>query len=231
MDLYTCMGIFSSIRIALTRSKSNQSVQQPSPVLVDSRPDEDKIDIHKESLKLGVAAGYTGRSIREIETSLMRIEAQMVSRDWIAAEVLPILFNLRDKYHKIDEIDHKLGSFEKELLNLAELAANLPRASRNSLEKEIKDLESLTWKMKEILNIVKDKREISYEELSAMLNYKDKSALRSLLSAMSKRTNHVERFERENKGWIRYKGDELHRSEANVSTPVNSENTEENKLN
>ena len=40
-------------------------------------------EIEKDSLQLGFAAGYTGRSIHDIHKSLERIETMMPSREWI----------------------------------------------------------------------------------------------------------------------------------------------------
>lgn len=61
--------------------------------------------------------------------------------------------------------------------------------------------------MAELISIVKEAKEISYEELARRLNIQI-SALRGLLSNILKRNEMIERFSIDNKGWVRYIGDD-----------------------
>ncbi len=210
------MGFFTAIKSVLNRGKSNQIESTP----IQSSPEAPKkLEIEKESLQLGMAAGYTGRSLRDIESSLIRIESQMATKEWMAAEVMPILYHLKEKYAKVDAIEQKLNNLSMDLAKLGQIASTLPEPAKTNVQKELDSMEILSWRMREILSIVKQRGEISYEELAAHLNYKDKSALRSILSAMVKRTSDIERFERENKGWIKYTGKAEPTPHINMSQP------------
>jgi hypothetical protein len=164
--------------------------------------------LQKESLQLGIAAGYTGKSLREIESSLNRIERQMITRD---------LFNLQfeDKTPELIELlrqhDEKtekaLEAIQLSLNSLRGIAKMSPEPIRTQLTQEIQALEAklpLTIRMKEILEIVKEVGEISYEDLAKRLNLTEISGLRGLLSNMMKRTDEIERFEKDRKGWVKY---------------------------
>ncbi len=221
------MGIFNSLKRALNRGKSMQIESTPIEITKNipetpstSRQSSSVVEIEKDSLQLGMAAGYTGRSLRTIESTLIRLESVMVTKDWLAAEVLPMLHQLKDKTNKIDIIEYKLNEISNDIIRLRQSALNLSEPARTSIQKELGSIENLTWRMKEILEIVKERGEISYEDLSTQLNYNDKSALRSMLTTMVKRTDKIERFERENKGWVKYidesnkANDELNRTDS-----------------
>jgi hypothetical protein len=165
-----------------------------------------------EAFQLGLAAGYTGRSLREIERSLTRIEAQMVTRDWFSTEFedkTPELLKALKTIHQLIEkhetmTEKRFQSIESSLRKLVERK----RASLQILRKarEIKPVRKqipLAPKMQKLLEIVMEAREISYDDLGARLGITT-SALRGLLSNMLKRTNKIKRFIRERKGWVRY---------------------------
>ena len=58
--------------------------------------------------------------------------------------------------------------------------------------------------MDKLIEIVKNKGNLSYDELADDLNI-TRSALRGLLSNTLKRTSEIERFSKSGKGWVRYK--------------------------
>jgi len=165
------------------------------------------LDLQKDSLQLGVAAGYTAHFIKRIESSLDRIEAQILTKDWFD--------------HKFDEKTSEFGSLIKMheendqkrfeiiqniLIELKNLAKKAPEPVKSELVGKIEAIEKqlpLTAKMKEVLEILKQSNEMSYEELASKLHI-SVSAIRGLLSNMSKRTDEIERFEKDKKGWVRY---------------------------
>jgi len=171
------------------------------------------IELQKDSLQLGLAAGYTGRSLREIEGSLNRIESQMVTKDWF-------LFNFEDKsldllefLKKHDEKQEtRFEALQSTLENLQKTAAKAPEPIKTEILEHVQTMEKqipLTPRMNQVLGIVKQNKEISYEGLRTMLNNISISALRSLLTNMAKRTDKIERFKRNGKGWLKYKEIEL----------------------
>jgi hypothetical protein len=182
--------------------------------------DKSPVELEKDSLQLGIAAGYTGRSLRGIESSLLRIESQMPSKEWM-------LLQFKDKSPEIinaliqhDENDRKrFESISNTLLSVKGIAEISPEPIRSILTKKIDSIEAqlpLTSKMEEILTIVRDSKEISYQELATKTGLVEISGLRGLLSNMIKRTNKIERFEKKGKGWVRYldKEGDLERSQS-----------------
>jgi len=179
-----------------------QALEETISPLVESRP----VKIQKESLELGVAAGYFGQSIRHIESSLNRIESGMVTKDWMSSQskdtsqILEILRKHEDNEQKRFEI------MQNTLFSMQKTADFLPEPQKKEILTQIRQLESqfpLTPKMEQILLILQEIKQISYEELSQRLEIST-SGLRSILTTMSKRTNKIQRFEKDGKGWIRF---------------------------
>jgi len=173
------------------------------------------LEVERDSFKLGVASGYTGRSIRNIEDSLTRIEAQMVTRDWFNVQFedrTPELLKEIGKLHQEMLIHEKNEEKRFEIIqNILERMKNVANIAPNEVKfqllDQIKDVESqlpLTKKMEELISIVKPTGQMSYDDLAAKLNI-TVSALRGLLSTTLQRTNKIERFMVDGKGWVRYK--------------------------
>jgi O6-methylguanine-DNA--protein-cysteine methyltransferase len=172
-------------------------------------------EIDESSFKLGVASGYTGHSIRNIESALNRIETQMVTRDWFNVEFedkTPILIKEIEKLHQEMQIHEKNEEKRAEIIqNILERMRNVANFAPNEVKfqllDQIKAVESqlpLTKKMEELVSLVKSGKEISYDELAAKLSITI-SALRGLLSTTAQRTNKIERFMVDGKGWVRFK--------------------------
>jgi hypothetical protein len=145
-----------------------------------------KLTLERDSVQLGLAAGYTGRSIRDIESSLSRIESQMVTKDWI-------MLKLSDMEDTMDKLSEKVDFISK-FTNFDTIGGR-----RAAIE------ERLTYKMNELVAAVKGAGEISYDDLARRLNIST-SALRGLLSNIMRRTDVLERFSVGNKGHVRYLG-------------------------
>ena len=79
------------------RLKKNQALEQTLDVLeqtnertnerTDNMHQEPSTELHKESIQLGLAAGYTGRSIHDINSSLNRIESILPSKEWLLLQL------------------------------------------------------------------------------------------------------------------------------------------------
>lgn len=167
------------------------------------------VPIQKDSLELGFAAGYAGKTLKQIEYSLTRIEEQMASKDWFSSQFedrTPELIQMIDQHEKNSQ--ERFEAIQNRLDFLKETAKMAPEPIKTQLIEQIGSIEMqmpLTPKMKDLLGIVKETGEISYDDLSAKLNI-GVSALRGLLSNMLKRTKDVERFEKDGKGWVKYTG-------------------------
>lgn len=187
------------------RAIEQQSIEQSS--IRDIEPQkalESSIELEKDSLQLGIAAGYTGRSLKEIESSLNRIETQMTTKEW---------FTLQLKDHLIEAFKQHEENEQKRFEIIQHLLLSLQKTAEKALEPiktdliaQIKSIEGqlpLSRRMQQIIDIVKEAGEISYMELGAKLGISG-SALRGLLSLMAKRTSNIQRFEKDGKGWLRY---------------------------
>lgn len=153
----------------------------PKQYLSQSYPEKESVSIERDSYHLGLAAGYTGRSIKEIEASLSRIEAQMATKDWVSIK-------LQEQMEKMEKL-------------LAERLEIKGRRTASKIE------QPLTPRMEEVLMILRQERAMSYADLALRMDI-GISDLRSLLTHMAKRTSKIERFSVGKAGWVKYKGEE-----------------------
>lgn len=195
---------FESLSKAPQALESAQAIQS-APLVEETS----SIELQKDSIQLGLAAGYTGRTLKEIESSLTRIESQVVTKDWFLSQFEDRTPELLDLFRKHDENEQKrFEAIQTLLISLQQVAEKAPEPVRTELFQEIDAIEHqlpLTPKMNELLSIVKNSKEISYDDLHTKLNI-TVSALRGLLANMTKRTIQIERFEKDSKGWVRYTG-------------------------
>ena len=168
------------------------------------------IVLERDSIELGLAAGYLGKSIKTMEDVLRKIEDNMVTRDWFS-------YNINEGFRKLaaliarhdESVSLKLSLLESLLRDLKSSAEGLPQPFKSEFISKIESAEKaleLTPRMKEIMHILQERKEISYSELAKILGISE-SALRGLLSLMSRRLegDKVERFIRNGKGWVRLK--------------------------
>jgi len=223
---------FESMRIDANRNESmNRSIE--TSIIPSQEQPKSTISIEKESLQLGVAAGYISRSLYSIEDSLARIETLMPSKEWISLNLTPKLeeiqqtiLNLRDVLSSHERNEEKRFEILLEAITkLKTTASSLPEPVKTEILSTVKTLKSaaLSPKMQQILEILKERKEISYNELAEKLGITT-DGLRGLLSRMVKVCDEIERFERDNKGWIRLKAiqSDLNRNES-INQPSESE--------
>jgi transcriptional regulator with XRE-family HTH domain len=230
------MGILSKIREILHLGKSKEALESASKrfealesAVEAMRSDEiskqqESINLQKNSLELGVAAGYTAHFIKRVESSLDKIESQILTKEWFdhKFDEKSLEFSNLIKIHEENEqkrfeiLQNILMEFQKAL------KVSVFRKELSEASERLEEL-PLTPKMNELLEILKQYKELSYEELASRLGITI-SSLRGLLSKMSRRTDEIERFEKDNKGWVRYKGKSASKRfeslESESSTPL-----------
>jgi len=200
----------TSIESASKRFKALESGPVYEPLRDTTKTSEisEPIELQKDSLRLGIAAGYTSRAIKEIESSLIRIESNMVTRDWFTNQFEDRTPELIDILKKHDEnMQKRFESIENSLDLLKKIAEKAPEPIKTELLGGIRAIKiqlPLTSKMKQLISIVREAKEISYEDLRLKLGI-TRSALRGLLSNTLKRTSEIERFNINGRGWVRYK--------------------------
>lgn len=113
----------------------------------------------------------------------------MITKDWFTV--------------KIQEIDRRIEDIERGL-GIIKGAIPAMEEQKAAIVKRM----PLTQRMEELLEIVKESKEISFADLAIKMNI-DISDLRSLLSIMTKRTNMVERYRVHRVGWIKYVGESV----------------------
>ncbi|MGC9059054.1 MAG: hypothetical protein ACP5H3_01440 [Candidatus Aenigmatarchaeota archaeon] len=183
---------------------------------LQSTEDKKTISIEKESLQLGVAAGFVSRSLLNIEDSLDRIEHLMPSKEWITMnlttkieQIQSILQALQELLSKHETNEEKRFEVIIEAINrLKTTASSLPEPQRSEILSSVETIKkaAMPSKMQKIIEILKERKEISYAELASLLNI-TQDGLRGLLSRMAKEYGYIERFEKDNKGWVRLKSD------------------------
>lgn len=218
------MGILESI-LKLFRKKSisnqSQSINSDQSITNQSVWQSQSISNQSltESLQLGIAAGYTGRSLREIESSLHRIESLMVTKDWFKSEFQDISPQLLENLKIIKQLieqhetnQQKRFEFIRESLErLEETARKAPEPIRKEILTETEKIrihlpgKTITPRMQEVINIIREAGEITYEEVANKLD-KSPHYIRGLVSDINKIKPCIETFQKpgERKKWLRY---------------------------
>lgn len=171
--------------------------------------------LDKDSFQVGLAAGYTGKSIKEIERSLDRIESQMITKDWFNLEFEDLTPELIGRVKSMQKgleehdssVQERFKAIQAAVEKMEGAAEKAPEPLKEDILKEIKAIKAqipLSPKMKELIDIVKLEGEINYEDLAKRLGV-TVSALRGLLSNTLKRTDEIERFKKAGRGWVRYR--------------------------
>jgi hypothetical protein len=201
---------------SINQSSINQSISEsPQEPSLYEQPQSSEvsppIELQKESIQLGLAAGYTGRALRDIERSLVRIESSMPSRDWFTIEfgdqkkVVELLESIRNILKIHDDLTMKhFEMLENTIYALQGIAQRAPEPVKTEILREIKTIEANlppTPKMQQLINIVKQ-GEINYTNLANALGITE-SALRGLLTLTIRRTGAVQRFEKDGRGWVK----------------------------
>jgi len=183
-------------RSAAAALRSAEEKQYFKELGVSTKPSP-PIELQKDSLQLGVAAGYTGRALKEIESSLRRIETGMVSRDWFASQFEDRTPELIETMKKHDEnISKRFESIEKLLESLKKTAEKAPEPIKTEIFEKIEAVETempLSPKMKRLVSVVEEVGDISYDDLCSRLGLR-RSSLRGLLTKTLKRTSKLERY-------------------------------------
>lgn len=191
--------------------RQQQTPLPQMPVLAEPAQRQPTIELQKDSLELGMAAGYAGRSLKEIESSMLRIEGLMASKEWFSGQFGPQLRAIYDSIRIHDgNMAKRLEMIEFLIQSLEKTARKAPEPLKTELLEQIDVLESQvrtpTRKMQKLVDIVKSRGEISYSDLAAELDISE-SALRGLLSNTVRRTASISRVSKDGKGVVKYIGD------------------------
>lgn len=163
--------------------------------------EQTSIELEKESLQLGLAAGYTSRFIQDIHTTLNRIETLIPTKDWLS-----IQFDNHFKRHEENE-EHRLETILHALNSLHNISSKIPEPLRSTVEEQVNVVETqlpLSKRMQTLIQLVKNVGEAPYSDLANQLKLTD-SGFRSLLAMTLRRTNSLEKFERDNRKWLRFR--------------------------
>jgi hypothetical protein len=216
------MGFFDSIKKLLTRQKTesitqslNHSINHSLAQSQLSEPTSETqippiqseltspVELQRESLQLGIAAGYTGKTLREIESSLSRIETFMVSKDWMTSKLDSMAAT-----HESNE-QHRFETLVSIINSLHEVARSSPPPIQTRIIEITKRLEEhgkITPRMQQLIDLVKELKEISYTDLAIQLGLRTEDGLRGLLSLVCRHYPNIQRFEKEpgRRKWVKY---------------------------
>jgi len=184
----------SQINQSITQSITETNQQDSSTVL------NEPIELEKESLQLGIAAGYTGRAIHDIMRTLERIELNLPNKDWFS-------FRLEELLKEHDNNEQKrfeqLQTLINSLLTTAELAPEPVKTQLISQIIAVQD-ELNRPRIQELIKRIKEKGEISYADLATQMEI-SQDGIRGMLSIIARKMPEIERFDKEKKGWVRFK--------------------------
>jgi len=186
---------------------------------------EPPIELEKESIQLGIAGGLTGRFIHDIDKTLNRIETLMPSKDWLTIK-------LHEQFSQHEQNEQKRFETMVNALNtLHSISIEAPEPVKTRLIEEIHTVESrlgLSKRMKELIQLLKYSGEASYSDLAKKMDLTE-SGFRSLLAMTLTRTSEIEKFERDNRKWLRCKQAYKQTGNSNVQTSASSVETATNK--
>lgn len=212
----------------LFKNKQTNTQTNKQALTVES-PAEPSIELEKESIQLGIAGGLTGRFIHDIDKTLNRIETIMPSKDW-----LTIQLNEQFSQHEQNE-QRRFETMVNALNTLHSISIEAPEPVKTRLIEEIHTVESrlgLSKRMKELIQLLKYSGEASYSDLAKKMDLTE-SGFRSLLAMTLTRTSEIEKFERDNRKWLRckqaYKQTGDLNTQTNVQTDVSTVETQTNK--
>jgi len=181
--------------------------------------------LEKESLQLGFAAGYTGRSIHDINAALNRIEAILPNKDWL-------LIQFEELLRRQEESEQKRLEIILEALNsLRSLSAQAPEPLKGRLLDKISLVESKfepSRRMKELIQLVKLTGQASFKDLAEKMNLSG-SGLRSLVMMTLPRTNELEKFTVGKERWLRYKSSSVLDVQTDTQNTTNEQTNKENQ--
>jgi len=193
-------------------SQKQQTPMAQMPLFAEPVKRQPTIELQKDSLELGMAAGYAGRSLKEIESSMNRIETLMASKEWFSTQFGPQLRAIYDSIRIHDEnTAKKLEMIEILIQSLEKTARKAPEPLRTSLMQQIDAMKAelpLSPKMQELVDVVEKSGKISYDDLCTKLGVQ-RSSLRGLLANTMKRTSRIERFVENNRSMVRTKAMQL----------------------
>ncbi|MEM5797092.1 MAG: hypothetical protein QW813_00270 [Candidatus Aenigmatarchaeota archaeon] len=182
---------------SINQSQINQSITSP-----------ENIQLQKDALELGLAAGYASHLLKSIENSIERLESMVLTKQWAETYLLPLLKSIADNEQK------RFETLLSVLNHLRNTSYKLPKNVQTLLEKPILDIEKevtkspkLTPQMQKLFSILKEVGEISYSDLSKRMGMKSEDGLRGFLSIVNKKfPGTIDRFEKEGKRkWVRLK--------------------------
>lgn len=184
-------------------------------------------ELEKDSLQLGFAAGYTGRSIHDINKALERIETVMPTRDWLLVQ-----FEEQLKRHEEGE-ERRFQAIIGALESLRSLSLQVPEPLRREFDRQINVIESKykpSKKMKELIQLIKAYGEVSFSDLSDKMGLSP-SGFRNLVWMTLRRTGDIETFtkkEDKKKKWLRYRLQPVSNVQTNAFSDQNQSNEQTN---
>ncbi len=179
------------------RLKKKQTLEQAQQTLEETNErtneqthdniENSSVELHKESLQIGLAAGYTGRSIHDINESLNRIETLLPTRDWLLVQ-----FEKHFSDHESNE-QRRLEAILNALESISKLSLDVPEPIRSEIQSEVNNIKNklaTSDRMNELIELVRQNGEISYADAAARLTLTP-SGFRSLVSDTKKRTDEI----------------------------------------
>ena len=202
--------VFDWLKRLIQKKSINQSDQSITESINQSQINQSINDIRlqKDSLELGLAAGYAGHSLKFLETAMERLESSVITKQWAEVYLLPLLKSIDSNEQRrfetlLSVLNYLKGTSFKAPKNI-QLALQKPI---QEIEKEISESPKLTPQTKKLFSVLEEVGEISYTDLYKRMGMESEDGLRGFLSVVDQKTGMIERFEKEGsrKKWVRLK--------------------------
>lgn len=185
------MGFLDNLKLLFRRKKKSiEELQQAEQQQKESSNTEETYNPvfytkeEEEIIKRDFIYGYIVKTLKSIEESLKRIEANMTTKEWASLN----LAEKKDLEKLISELEEKLNSISLLKPSLSALSAS----SRSSRSSEI---------IKKAIEIIREKKEISYEDLARELGI-SASYLRAIASLIEASDPKIKRVIKDKKGYF-----------------------------
>ena len=198
--------VFDWLKRLIQKKSINQSHESINQSQINQSIDD--IRLQKDSLELGLAAGYAGHSLKSLESAMERLESSVITKQWAEVYLLPLLKAIDDNEQRrfetlLSVLNYLKGTSFKAPKDI-QLALQKPI---QEIEKEISKSPKLTPQTKKLFSILEEVGEIRYTDLYKRMGMESEDGLRGFLSVVDQKTGVIERFEKEGsrKKWVRFK--------------------------
>jgi len=195
------MGFLDNLKLLFRRKKKNiEELQQVEQQQEENSHIEETYaptfytKEEEEIIKRDFIYGYIVKTLKSIEESLKRIEANMPTKEWAS-------LNLAEK----KDLEKLINDLEEKLNSISLLKPSLSASSASSRPSRSSEM------IKKAIEIIRERKEISYEDLARELGI-SASYLRAIASLIEASDSKIKRVIKDKKGYFVFEDNAIENS-------------------